>query len=105
KFTYAGGSFRYAAEVTRRLVERGHQVDVYSREADAELLDGLIFNRVPTRMTFSSVLSTVAFARDTAKMLNGKKYDIVQSHERAMSQDIMTLHCFSYKGGVGRYSA
>jgi UDP-glucose:(heptosyl)LPS alpha-1,3-glucosyltransferase len=105
KLTFAGGSYRYAAEVTRRLVERGHQVDVYAREADAELLEGLTFNRVPTRMTFSSVLSTVAFARDTAGMLRGRKYDVVQSHERAMSQDVMTLHCFSYKGGVGKYSA
>lgn len=105
KFTFAGGSERYAAEVTRRLVEKGHQVDLYAREADKEILEGLTFNKVPAGLNFSSVVGIFTFARDAARLLMGKKYDVIQSHERTYSQDVMTLHCFSYKGGVGKYSA
>lgn len=103
-FTLTGGMERYVVETCRRLASRGHRLDIYAREAAPELLGDMRFNRVPTRFSFSSVLRAVSFARETAKMLQGERYDVVHSHEKGCGQDIETIHCFSYKDGLGKYS-
>jgi len=104
KFTLSGGMERYVVETCRRLADRGHRIDIYAREADPELLGDMRFFRVPARFTFSSVLSAVSFAGETAKMLRHQQYDIVHSHEKGCLQDVETIHCFSYKGGLEKYS-
>lgn len=76
-FIQTGGSERYAVEVTRRMVDRGHTVELYARTAEPELLDGIIFHKVPERYGFSSVMSSMAFASDTARMLDGHHHDVV----------------------------
>lgn len=103
-FTLTGGMERYVVETCRRLAARGHSLDIYAREADPELLGDMRFCRVPTRFSFPSALRAVSFARETAKMLQGQGYDIVHSHEKGCGQDIETIHCFSYKEGLGKYS-
>jgi len=104
-FSYSGGAQNYVVEVARHLYDKGHEIDIYAMEADKELLKGMAFHRVSTKYNFSSVLRIVSFARDTSRMLSDRHYDVVHSHMRAYSQDIMTLHCFSYKGGVNKHSA
>lgn len=97
-FVMTGGAERHAVEVTRRLARKGHAVDLFCRSADPLLADGIKVRRIPQRWTSSSVLNSIAFALDTAKALEGEEYDIVHSNERGFRQDILTLHCFSYKG-------
>jgi UDP-glucose:(heptosyl)LPS alpha-1,3-glucosyltransferase len=104
RFITSGGSERYALEVARKLRDKGHAVDLYARAFDKELSGGMNLYRVPDKFSFSSVLSLLSFAFDTARMLNQKKYDIIHSHERGYRQDISTIHTFSYKGSVQRYS-
>ena len=103
-FISTGGSERYAVEVTRHLLEKGHHIDLYAREADRELSLGMNHYRVPNRFKFSSVCDSISFAKDTARMLKGKSYDIIHSHERGYMQDVLTVHTYSYKKGVERYS-
>ena len=103
-FISTGGSERYAVEVTRRLLEKGHHVDLYAREADRDLSFGMNHHRVPNRFKFSSVCNSISFAVDTARMLIGKSYDIIHSHERGYMQDVLTVHTYSYKKGAERYS-
>lgn len=103
-FTLTGGMERYVVETCKRLAARGHRLDIYAREADPELLGGMGFYRVPMRFSFSSVLRAVSFAKETARMLQGQGYDIVHSHEKGCVQDIETIHCFSYKEGLEKYS-
>jgi UDP-glucose:(heptosyl)LPS alpha-1,3-glucosyltransferase len=103
-FIVTGGSERYAVEVTRRLRARGHEIDVYARYVDESLLDGMRHVRVPDRHTYSSVANSLSFARESARLLRGKAYDIVHSHERGYCQDVMTIHTFSYRSGLNRYS-
>jgi UDP-glucose:(heptosyl)LPS alpha-1,3-glucosyltransferase len=103
-FTLTGGMERYVVETCRLLAARGHRLDIYAQEADPELLGDMRFCRVPARFTFSSVLSTVFFAKETAKMLQAQRYDLVHSHEKGCLQDIETIHCFSYKEGMEKYS-
>jgi UDP-glucose:(heptosyl)LPS alpha-1,3-glucosyltransferase len=103
-FITTGGSERYAAEVTQRLLNKGHSIDLYARVADEELSAGMNLHRVPNKFGFSSVLNSLSFALETARMLRGKKYDVIHSHERGYMQDILTIHTFSYKGGTKKYS-
>ena len=103
-FISTGGSERYAVEVTRRLIERGHHIDLYARRADEALSAGLHHRPVPNRMRFSSFLNSLSFARETRRMLSGRNYDVVHSHELGFAQDISTVHTFSYKSGMSKYS-
>ena len=104
RFIRSGGSERYAVEVARRLKARGHEIQIYSRYVDKSLLEGMRHIRVPDRHTYSSVASSLSFARETARLLRGEDYDIVHSHERGYRQDVMTIHTFSYRSGLARHS-
>ncbi|MCG8684975.1 MAG: glycosyltransferase family 4 protein [Desulfobacterales bacterium] len=103
RFTLSGGKERYVVELAKALYRLGHHVDVFAYEAEDNLLDGMGFFRVPNRMTFSSVLNTLSFVRETANMLKDHTYDIVHSHERNYKQEILTLHSFSYCDGLEKY--
>lgn len=101
RFSLTGGSEKYALEVVRRLVARGHEVDVYARDTvDREKLAGLGFVAVPAgRLGYFCVLDLYSFARETHRLLADKLYDVIHSHERGhMPRDISTLHSFSYRG-------
>jgi UDP-glucose:(heptosyl)LPS alpha-1,3-glucosyltransferase len=98
-FTRSGGAERYAVEVTRRLKDRGHEIDLYSRFTDESAAGGMTLVPVPNRHAYRSVTSSLAYARDTARLLEGKHYDIVHSHERGYSQDVLTIHTFCYRSG------
>jgi UDP-glucose:(heptosyl)LPS alpha-1,3-glucosyltransferase len=103
-FILAGGAERHAVEITRRLMEKGHEIDLYARYVDERLIDGMHHVRVPNRCTFSSAGNSLSFAREAARLLEGKRYDVIHSHERGYLQDVLTLHTFSYKSGLRKYS-
>ncbi|MDF1577565.1 MAG: glycosyltransferase family 4 protein [Desulfobulbales bacterium] len=104
RFVTSGGKERYAVEVTKRLRDRGHEIHLFCREFDQELTDGMVIHRLPVRWRFSSALSCLAFARDCAKQLPAAgRFDIIHSHERAYCQDVLTIHTFSFKGGLRNY--
>lgn len=104
RFIATGGAEKYAVEVTRRLLAKGHRIDLYAMEADDSLLDDINFYQIPKKLTFSSVLNSYSFAREAARMLKGKAYDITHSHERGFLQDISTVHTFPYIKGSENYS-
>ena len=103
-FILAGGAERYAVELTRRLMEKGHDIDLYARYVDGQLTGGMRHIRVPDRCTFSSAGNSLSFAREAARLLAGKKYDVIHSHERGYLQDVATLHTFSYRSALRKYS-
>jgi UDP-glucose:(heptosyl)LPS alpha-1,3-glucosyltransferase len=105
-FISTGGAEKYAVEVTRRLANRGHRIDLYAWNADESLTTGLDFTPVPlpTIFSFSSVLTSYSFAREAAALISRKPYDVVMSHERGFCQDLATVHTFSYRLGTEAYS-
>lgn len=100
-YVLTGGAERYAVEITQRLIQRGCVVDLFCREYDAILIDGVnrIIN-VPKCASTSGVRGSVSFAKDTAKLLKNHPYDIIHSHERGYAQDVLTLHTFTWKNGL-----
>jgi UDP-glucose:(heptosyl)LPS alpha-1,3-glucosyltransferase len=103
-FILAGGVERYAVELTLQLIKRGHEIHLYTRRADERFIDGIECVIVPNRCNFSSAANSLSFAREAARLLDGKEYDIIHSHERGYLQDVLTLHTFSYKSGLQKYS-
>lgn len=104
RFISSGGAERYAVEVTRRLLKKGHEISVYAREVEPGQETGVKWIRVSDRLRFSSVLNSVSFAVSAAHLLSQESYDVIHSHERAYAQDILTLHTFSFRGDVEKYS-
>jgi len=104
RFISSGGAERYAVEVSRRLLKKGHEISVYAREVEPGQETGVKWIRVSDRLRFSSVLNSVSFAVSTAHLLSKESYDVIHSHERAYAQDILTLHTFSFRGDIEKYS-
>lgn len=105
-FISTGGAEKYAVEVTRYFVRKGHRVDLYAWAADDSLTTGIHYIPVPRPrfMKFSSVLTSYSFARETANLISRASYDAVLSHERGFCQDLSTVHTFSYLLGTERFS-
>ncbi|MCK9230062.1 MAG: glycosyltransferase family 4 protein [Syntrophales bacterium] len=98
-FVLSGGAERYAVEVARRLRDRGHDIDLYARNVDTSLTAGMTHVQVPDRHTYRTVANSLSYARETARLLEGRNYDAIHSHERAYSQDVLTVHTFCYRSG------
>ena len=103
-FITTGGPERYAVEITRRLRDRGHDIHLFARRCDEKYMEGISFYQVPSGRTFSSVVDSFYFAKKVARMLEGKDFDVIHSHERGWRQDILTIHAFTYKSGLHKYS-
>ncbi len=102
-FNRLGGAEKFAVETTRRLVSRGHRVDLYALQADHTLTQGICHVRIPCRLKLSSATRLLAFGQDVSKRMAGKAYDAVISHDRTWCQDISVVHTFSYKTGLEKY--
>ena len=101
KYTTSGGAERYAVEVTRRLADRGHHVQVFTRESDEPDRQRIVIHKVKKRYAFSGAASLYGFARDTAEMVSRHgPFDVVHSHDRTIAQDIATLHTFTHRSGI-----
>ncbi len=104
RFGLWGGKEIYAVEVARGLVRKGHRVTVFAYRADPDLLENLAFQAVPQRMAFSNLMSTLNFIAQTRRKIPGGAFDVVHSHERHYGTDLVTLHSFSYRSGMERYT-
>lgn len=103
-FVTTGGAEKYAVETARRILDMGHSIDLYAREIDPKLTQGMTVFKVPDKLKFSSVLSLYSFARESARMLAGKSYDVIHSHDKGCEAHISTVHTFSFKKGMEEMS-
>jgi UDP-glucose:(heptosyl)LPS alpha-1,3-glucosyltransferase len=103
-FVETGGAERYAVELARRIQKKGHKIDLYARDIDSSLTKGMNVVKVPDKLKFSSVLSLYSFAKESSKLLAGKNYDVIHSHDKGCDSHLSTLHTFSYKKGIENLS-
>ncbi len=80
-----GGLERYTISLSRELLKRGHEVHVLAHRRQEET--GILFHHVPM-LRFSSPVKNLSFAYFSRKILAGHGFDVVQSMERVMDQDI-----------------
>ncbi len=103
-FVATGGAERYAVEIAMRLLEKGHKIDLYARTIDYSLTKDMTVFKVPDEMKFSSVLSLYSFSSISSKLLAGKGYDVIHSHDKGCQGHLSTLHTFSFKRGIKEMS-
>ncbi|MCF8056491.1 MAG: glycosyltransferase family 4 protein [Desulfocapsa sp.] len=105
-FITTGGSERYTVEIARRMRDRGHEIHLFAWGKDDEQSQGMHFYLVPVpnKLNRSGVLNSYSYARESARVLQGKTFDVIHSHERGANQDLLTIHTFSYLGGLYKYS-
>ena len=86
-----GGREKFVFELTERLVARhGCEAHVFAGKWQAEK-SGAIFHKVPV-IPFPRWFKPISFAWFTDHMLQAGYYDIVHSHDRNFTQDILTHH-------------
>lgn len=101
-----GGMERYVVETTSRLREKGHEIHLFCQHAEQNLANGMITHKVPIGCNLSSAFSRLSFAMDCKRMLKDESFHIIHSHEMVITQDLATLHTFSYTGSLlHRYPA
>jgi len=103
-FTATGGAERYAVETARRILDNGHEIDLYARDIDDRLTTGIRVFRISDKARFSSVFSLYAFSREVSAVLAGKAYDVIHSHDKGCKGDVSTFHTFSFKRGMDSMS-
>jgi UDP-glucose:(heptosyl)LPS alpha-1,3-glucosyltransferase len=97
RYTDFGGAERYTSALAEHLIDSGHEVHVFAHEwkgkKDRAKGGGIVFHRVPM-MKGLSVLEVLSFAVNSRRMLKRERFDIIQSFERTLYQDI-------YRAGDG----
>jgi UDP-glucose:(heptosyl)LPS alpha-1,3-glucosyltransferase len=88
-----GGAERYVSYLAEGLLKEGHEVHFFARQWDTDAPAKIIFHKVPT-LKGPSFLKVLSFAFNVKKLLTGKRFDIVNSFDRILHQDI-------YRAGDG----
>lgn len=94
KYTFHGGAEGFSKGFINLLVKQGHEVHIYASQWEkGEAKKNIFFHRVPA-VTFNSFLRDITFALFSRQQLAGASYDIIQSHDKTLYQDI-------YRAGDG----
>lgn len=94
KYTFHGGAEGFSQELINRLSAEGHEVHLYAITWEgAPAQKNIYFHKVPA-LTFNSAIRDLTFAVSVCRLLKKEKYDIIQSHDKTLCQDI-------YRAGDG----
>ena len=91
-----GGVETATAGLLTELVRRGHGIDLLSTRSQEDV-PGVRVHRLPV-VAQPSILRVLSFALSARRVAARGAYDVVQSHERGLSQDI-------YRAGEGTHRA
>jgi UDP-glucose:(heptosyl)LPS alpha-1,3-glucosyltransferase len=94
KYTFHGGAEGFSRGLIDLLARRGHEVHIHAISWEGSAPDrSIFFHRVPA-VSFNSFLRDLTFALLTKRQVEAGSYDIVQSHDKTLHQDI-------YRAGDG----
>jgi UDP-glucose:(heptosyl)LPS alpha-1,3-glucosyltransferase len=93
-FVFHGGVETATAGLMQELVRRGHAVDLLTMAGQAPV-EGVTVRLLPV-LTQPSLARVLSFALATRRAGRARHYDVVQSHERSLAQDI-------YRAGEGTH--
>jgi UDP-glucose:(heptosyl)LPS alpha-1,3-glucosyltransferase len=94
--TFHGGVETATAGLARELVRRGHAID-FLTTGEGDSVPGATVRRLSV-VRQPSVIRVLSFALAARRITSAGSYDIVQSHERTLYQDI-------YRAGEGSHQA
>lgn len=96
KYIFHGGSESFSNSFIKALSEKGHEIHIYAIKWEiSENLKNIYFHKIPC-ISFNSFFRDLTFAISSLFLLKGKRtsYDIIQSHDKTLFQDI-------YRAGDG----
>ncbi|MEW6416970.1 MAG: glycosyltransferase family 4 protein [Nitrospirota bacterium] len=94
KYTFHGGAEGFSQSIIRQLADAGHEVHIYAMKWDSNpTAKNIYFHKVPA-ITFNSTLRDLSFALSACRLLKREPFDIIQSHDKTLYQDI-------YRAGDG----
>ena len=82
-----GGAESYVVNLSRQLLEIGHEVHVFANTWDTTSDKRITFHRVPMS-TLYSPLKNLSFALNSKRLLKKEKFDIVCGFSQAYPQDV-----------------
>jgi len=93
KYTFHGGAEGFSQTLITQLAEAGNEIHIYAMQWEGNPEKNVFFHNVPalTAISFSRDLS---FALLSRFLLKKQHYDIIQSHDKTLYQDI-------YRAGDG----
>jgi UDP-glucose:(heptosyl)LPS alpha-1,3-glucosyltransferase len=91
-FDYHGGVETATAGLVGALVDHGHEVHLYSTPGQLPMA-GVALHRLPV-LRAPAIVRTLWLPLATARAVRRRGYDVIQSHERTLTQDI-------YRAGEG----
>ncbi|MBI5379173.1 MAG: glycosyltransferase family 4 protein, partial [Nitrospirae bacterium] len=99
RYTPFGGAERHLDDLLRLLLDRGHEVHLFTRRWRPGGMErqGMHLHQVPA-INGVSLLKVWSFALGVSRLIRGKGFDIVQSFDRTWSQDV-------YRAGDGCHIA
>lgn len=93
KYSFHGGAEGFSQSLINQLVSAGHEVHIYAIEWEEGISGNIHFHKI-SAITFNSALRDISFTLLAYWALKGKNYDIIQSHDKTLYQDI-------YRAGDG----
>jgi UDP-glucose:(heptosyl)LPS alpha-1,3-glucosyltransferase len=94
KYIFHGGAESFSQKLVTRLADAGHEVHIYAITWEGAPQSGNIYSHRVPAITFNSTLRDLSFALSACRLLKKEKFDIVQSHDKTLCQDI-------YRAGDG----
>lgn len=78
---HIGGVESHVRDLARKLLERGHEVDVITSAFDCslpsgEIMDGVRIHRLPVR----AIIAKTPIMKGMARLMTGRNYDVVHAH-------------------------
>jgi UDP-glucose:(heptosyl)LPS alpha-1,3-glucosyltransferase len=93
KYTFHGGAEGFSQTLISQLEEAGNEIHIYAMHWEAKPAGKIFLHKVPA-VRITSFLRDVSFAFLSYRMIKNEKYDIIQSHDKTLYQDI-------YRAGDG----
>jgi UDP-glucose:(heptosyl)LPS alpha-1,3-glucosyltransferase len=93
KYTFHGGAEGFSQALITQLAAAGHEIHIYAMQWEGNPAANIIFHKVPALST-NSFLRDLSYAISCRFLLKNTSYDIIQSHDKTLYQDI-------YRAGDG----
>lgn len=94
KYIFHGGAESFSQKLVTRLADAGHEVHIYAIRWEGAPQAGNIYSHRVPAITFNSTLRDLSFALSVCRLLKRERFDIIQSHDKTLCQDI-------YRAGDG----
>jgi len=85
-----GGLERYVVNLSRELINMGHDVHVFANLRDTPEYSGITFHHVPI-IKFSFILKNFSFVANSRRLLKQNKFDIINGFSRIYPLDVYRI--------------